>query len=109
MERVWFAARGYEEEMGGSPVSIVSGWRSQNEQRRLHRLGRPSAPDQLSTHRSCPATGVDISLGVMPTNFQKATWGRFTLIHGLRWGGGGPVFETGIPVDWPHVDTGPRR
>ena len=108
MERVWLAARDFETETGGRRVSIISGWRSAAEQKRLSRQGRPSAPDALSTHRSCPATGVDISLGFMPTNFMKAIWGRMTLVYGLRWGGGGPVFESGIPVDWQHVDVGPR-
>ena len=108
MERVVAAAQDFATETGGKNVWIISGWRSAAEQRRLSRQGRPTAPDALSTHRSCPATGVDISLGVMPTNFMKAIWGRITLIHGLRWGGGGPVFESGIPKDWPHVDRGPR-
>ena len=109
MRRVWLAAQDFATETGGKAVWIVSGWRSAAEQRRLSRQGRPTAPDDLSTHRSCPATGVDISLGFMPTNFMKAIWGRLTLVQGLRWGGGGPVLESGIPVDWQHVDTGPRR
>jgi len=109
MQRVWLAAQDFEVETGGRRVSIISGWRSKEEQRRLGRQGQPTAPDSLSTHRSCPATGVDISLGFMPTNFMKAIWGRITLVQGLRWGGGGPVFDNGIPVDWPHVDVGPRQ
>lgn len=108
MERVWGAAQQFSLETGGKRVWIISGWRSREEQRRLGRGGRPTAADDRSTHRSCPATGVDISLGLLPTNFMKAIWGRITLVHGLRWGGGGPVFESGIPVDWQHVDTGPR-
>ena len=109
MERVWLSAQDFERETGGIRVSIVSGWRSKEEQRRLGRSGRPTAPDGLSTHRSCPATGVDISLGVLASEFMKATWGRITLINGLRWGGGGPVDEkNGIPLDWQHVDRGPR-
>ena len=103
------SAQDFAEETGGKVVWIISGWRSAAEQRRLSRQGRPTAPDALSTHRSCPATGVDISLGLLPSNFMKAIWGRITLVHGLRWGGGGPVFESGIPVDWPHVDRGPRQ
>ena len=110
MERVWATARRYEQETGGLPVSIISGWRSRNEQRNLSRQGRPTAPDQLSTHRSCPATGVDVSLGLLPSSFMKATWGRLALVNGLRWGGGGPVDpETLIPLDWRHVDVGPRN
>jgi len=92
----------------GRRVWIISGFRTKAEQRRLSSQGRPTAPDDLSTHRSCPATGVDVSLGARPSNFLKATWGRLTLVHGLRWGGGGAVAESGIPLDWQHVDVGPR-
>ncbi len=38
-----------------------------------------------------------------------ATWGRIATINGLRWGGGGQVDSGGIPVDWGHVDRGPRQ
>jgi len=108
MHRVWLAAQDFMEETG-RPVSIISGWRSREQQRRLSRQGRLTASDDRSTHRSCPATGVDISLGPLPSNFIKATWGRYTLIYGLRWGGGGAVdSQSGIPNDWQHVDTGPR-
>ena len=109
MHRVWLSAQDFSTETGGKLVWIVSGFRSAAEQRRLHRQGRPTAPDSLSTHRSCPATGVDISFGLLPTNFMKAIWGRITLVHGLRWGGGSKVLQSGIPVDWQHVDTGPRK
>lgn len=110
MERVWATARAYEERTDGIRVRIISGWRSRSEQRALGRRGRPTAPDDVSTHRSCPATGVDISLGVLPTNFMKVTWGEFAFKNGLRWGGGGPVDpDSLIPLDWRHVDTGPRR
>ena len=108
MRRVWLSAQDYERETGGRRVEIISGHRTREQQKRLGRQGRPTAPDRLSTHRSCPATGVDISLGPLPSNFMKATWGRITLTHGLRWGGGGKVFESGIPKDWQHVDLGPR-
>ena len=54
--------------------------------------------------------GVDISLGVLTSEFMKVTWGRLALINGLRWGGGGPVDRNNlIPLDWRHVDRGPRR
>jgi len=110
MSRVWKAAQEYETRTGGLPVHIISGWRSAAEQRRLSRQGRPTAPDSLSTHRSCPATGVDISLGLLPTEFQKVTWGNAAVVAGLRWGGGGPVDPQNlIPLDWRHVDRGPRR
>jgi len=109
MERVWQTAESFTAATGGIRVYIISGFRSEAEQRRLSRQGRPTAPDNLSTHRSCPATGVDISLGLLASEFMKVTWGRLALINGLRWGGGGPVEENLIPLDWRHVDRGPRQ
>ncbi len=110
MARVWTSAEDFERQTGGRRVSIISGFRTQQEQRRLRRLGRPAAPDDLSTHRSCPATGVDISFGFNATEFMKITWGNIVLVNGLRWGGGGPVDPDNlIPLDWRHVDRGPRR
>jgi len=110
MERVWRTAERFTAETGGVRVYIISGWRSAAEQRRLSRQGRPTAPDGLSTHRSCPATGVDISLGPLTSEFLKVTWGNAALAEGLRWGGGGPVDPDNlIPLDWRHVDRGPRR
>ncbi len=89
-------------------VQIISGYRTALEQRRLARTGRPAAPDSLSTHRTCPATGVDVSLGFGATRVMKAIWGRIVTMNGLRWGGGGAVDDGGIPVDFGHVDRGPR-
>ena len=110
MGRVWLSAQDYEVQTGGRRVEIISGWRSAAEQRRLSRQGRPTAPDDQSTHRSCPATGVDISLGLNASNFMKVTWGNIVLVQGLRWGGGGDVDPDNlIPLDWRHVDRGPRR
>lgn len=114
MQRVWLSAQEYEQQMGlkergGLRVWIISGWRSRGQQRALGRQGRPTAPDALSTHRSCPATGVDISLGLLASEFMKVTWGRAVFIQGLRWGGGGAVDPKNlIPLDWRHVDRGPR-
>ena len=110
MQRVWHSADDFERDTGGRRVSIISGWRSRAEQRRLGRQGRPTASDSRSTHRSCPATGVDISLGVLASNFMKVVWGNVALANGLRWGGGGPVDpDSLIPLDWRHVDRGPRN
>lgn len=108
MRRVVLSAQQYTEETA-LPVDIISGWRSEREQRKLGTAGRPTAPDELSTHRSCPATGVDISLGLYPVVTQKWIWGRIAFLNGLRWGGGGPQDQDGMPVDWQHVDRGPRR
>lgn len=107
MRRVQLSADAYDQETRGT-VEIVSGFRTKAEQGELERRGRPTAPDELSTHRSCPATGVDISLGFAPTRVQKAIWGRIVTLNGLRWGGGGHVDDGGIPLDWQHVDMGPR-
>ena len=110
MERVWKAAEQFAIETGGIKVRIISGWRSAAEQRRLSGQGRPTAPDDLSTHRSCPATGVDIAIQPLTSEFLKVTWGRAAFINGLRWGGGGPFDPKNlIPLDWRHVDRGPRR
>lgn len=110
MQRVWESAADFERETGGRRVRIISGLRTREEQRRLGRMGRPTAPDNLSTHRSCPATGVDISLGFNASEFMKVTWGNIVLVNGLRWGGGGPVNPDNlIPLDWQHVDRGPRQ
>ncbi len=108
MRRVALSAEDYFRETR-TRAKIISGYRTQSEQAALGRRGRPAARDDLSTHRSCPATGVDISLGFAPTRVQKAIWGRIVVLNGLRWGGGGPVDTGGIPVDWGHVDLGPRH
>jgi len=113
MRRVQLSADLYRQETA-LDVQIISGFRTAAEQRSLSRAGRPTALDSLSTHRSCPATGVDISLGFGTTRIQKAIWGRIVVMNGLRWGGcsdrpGVPCpVEGGIPVDWQHVDRGPR-
>ena len=70
-------------------VEMISGYRTRAEQEALGRKGRPTAPDELSTHRSCPATGADVNIGWAPTRVQKAIWGRIVTMNGLRWGGGG--------------------
>lgn len=108
MERVVQAAHQYVEETRGT-VTIISGYRTAVEQRGLASAGRPAARDDLSTHRTCPSTGVDISLGFGTTRVQKAIWGRAVLFAGLRWGGGSCVDAGGIPSDWQHVDLGPRH
>ena len=91
-----------------APVWITSGYRTREQQERLKVMGRPTAPDSVSTHRSCPATGVDISLGALPTREKKQVWGALVQLEGLRWGGGSQLDEHGIPSDWQHIDAGPR-
>jgi len=114
MRRVAEAADVYRQRTG-KPVSITSGFRTDAEQDALRRSGRPTAANDQSTHLSCPATGVDISLGLGPSRFEIVTWGEIAMTKGLRWGGGGKVqrvpgkgIPLGIPLDWQHVDRGPR-
>lgn len=107
MEKLFRAAQDFEAETR-SPVRIISGYRTKAEQRALGRSGRPTAPDEVSTHRSCPATGVDVSIGVLPIAVQKQIWGRILFMNGLRWGGGSELDDNAIPLDWPHLDLGPR-
>jgi len=108
MERVVRSAVQFFDETRQS-VTLISGWRTRREQAALGRAGRPAAADDVSTHRSCPATGVDVNLGLAPTRIQKAIWGRIVTLNGLRWGGGGAVDPGGIPKDWGHIDRGPRN
>jgi len=108
LTRLVLSANDYFQETRGT-VEIISGYRTAKQQVDLGRRGRPTAPDAVSTHRSCPATGVDVSLGILPVRVQKAIWGRIVTLNGLRWGGGGEVDGGGIPLDWQHVDLGPRR
>jgi len=92
-----------------TPVSVISGHRTDDKQRQLKKQGRPAAPVHLSNHTRCPATAVDLRISGIPTNVQKAILGRIATLNGLRWGGGSPVDPcTGIPSDWNHLDTGPR-
>lgn len=91
------------------PVWIISGFRTKEEQATLIRRGGFVAMESLSTHRSCPATGVDVWLGELNDDATKVSWGFFVRNAGLRWGGGSPLDERlKIPGDWTHVDVGPR-
>jgi len=99
MRRVIVSAEDFQHETGRD-VQLISGWRSRREQTSLGRAGRPAAPDHLSTHRSCPATGVDVSLGPSPTSTMKLIWGRIVVLNGLRWGGGAayPTISGSLPT-----------
>lgn len=91
------------------PISIISGYRSPEEQAALTAQGRPTAPLGRSTHTSCPSTGADLRVGLAVTRTIQARFGLAAVESGLRWGGGSPVDpQTGIPSDWNHVDLGPR-
>lgn len=94
----------------GRDLEVISGYRTVEEQIALARAGRPAADPDLSNHTRCPATAVDVRIGALPTNAQKARLGALAQGLGLRWGGGSPVDpQTGIPSDWNHFDLGPRH
>ena len=94
-------------------LEIFSGFRTEAQQNELRESGRPTAPNDLSTHLSCPATGADIRFALGGANIEKvsqAQFGMFAVFSGLRWGGGGKIDPTtGIPIDWNHLDLGPRK
>ncbi len=91
------------------PIEIISGLRTPEEQDQLRAEGFPAADNDLSTHLTCPATGVDVWPGIAVTNVVKARLGAEAVHAGLRWGGGSQVDPaTGIPSDWNHLDLGPR-
>ena len=93
-------------------LTIHSGMRTEAEQDALRATGRPTAPNDLSTHLSCPATGADVRFTLGAANLEKTSqvqFGYFAVLSGLRWGGGGAIDPaTGIPLDWQHLDLGPR-
>lgn len=91
------------------PVSVISGFRSVQQQRNLRRMGRPAADPARSTHTVCPALGADVWPHTAATSEVQATLGLAAVQAGLRWGGGSPPDpRTLIPSDWNHVDLGPR-
>lgn len=90
-------------------VSIISGYRSPEEQNALREAGRPTAANDRSTHLSCPATGADLRVHAAELDDAvKIAFGVAAVSAGLRWGGGSAVNDKGIPSDWNHVDMGPR-
>ena len=94
---------------GDLGLSIISGFRTCEEQEALEAAGQPAAPCDLSTHVSCPATGADLLTLPFPVVSVKARFLAEGTLAGLRVGGGSPVDSAGIPSDWNHVDLGPRR
>lgn len=91
--------------LGG--LRVISGFRTLEEQLELERQGRPAADPDKSTHLTCPATGADLELPLAPDDGLKWEFGTGVTFAGLRWGGGSRL-ERGIPLDWNHVDLGPR-
>jgi len=94
----------------GHDFEAISGFRTCRQQEQLAARGRPAAPCDVSTHTSCPATGMDFRLGgLFGSDVVKSLFGSAAVQAGLRWGGGSPLDpETNIPSDWNHVDLGPR-
>lgn len=105
-ERLIFVARKWNE-AATAPIAIISGYRTPERQRELIEEGRPAAPVGLSTHTTCPATGADLRIPHDSVAF-KWFFGATVEAAGLRWGGGSPKDDIGIPSDWNHVDLGPR-
>jgi uncharacterized protein YcbK (DUF882 family) len=102
----------YEETRIG--IEIISGYRTEEEQMALIRKGRPAADPKLSTHTSCPATGVDIRINGFMTRLLKARFLRIARMNGLRVGGNDyctpeTCDDLNIPNDWNHVDLGRRH
>jgi len=89
-------------------LKIISGYRTEEHQAELAAQGRPTAVDSRSTHRTCPATGADLSLPIVADSYSKLALGELVILVGLRWGGGSRVLADGTPKDWNHVDLGPR-
>ena len=92
----------------GSTLFIISGYRTFDEQARLILQGRPAADPSVSNHTVLPALAFDIASDPVPTKSQKQYLGQCARCIGLRWGGGSPFDEDGIPSDWAHFDLGPR-
>lgn len=88
---------------------IFSGFRTRDQQEELERAGRPTAPFDVSTHTTCPATGADIRPDIAWDPAVELTFGLAAALAGLRWGGGSPIDDRGIPTDISHVDLGPRK
>lgn len=87
---------------------IFSGFRTREQQEQLDQEGRPTAPFDLSTHTTCPATGADVRPQIAWDPAVTLTFGLAATFAGLRWGGGGPIDDVGIPIDRSHLDLGPR-
>jgi hypothetical protein len=95
---------------------IFSGARDEFQQARVSRTPFHNSNHATMDWRGCPrlATAADVqpsSPAIRAMPMAVAQMGAAFVRHGLRWGGGAPVGDDGIPVGnerW-HVDTGPRR
>jgi len=96
------------QELFPTRLLIFSGFRTHEQQEELQEEGRPAAPVDVSTHTTCPATGADVRPDIAWDPAVILTFGSAAVSAGLRWGGGGPIDETGIPIDRSHLDLGPR-
>lgn len=97
------------QELFPTHLLIFSGFRSRDQQEQLEREGRPTAPFDVSTHTSCPATGADVRPDIAWDPAVEISFGVAAVTAGLRWGGGSPIDDRGIPTDISHVDLGPRK
>ena len=91
-------------------IEIYSGYRSPQEQEDLIKAGRPAAPVGVSNHTTCPSRAADVRPLIAVTDVVKARLGEVMVSSGLRWGGGAPVDQNGIPIkgEWRHFDLGKR-
>jgi len=92
-------------------IRIISGARTRAQQAE-HQLDFDRSTHSNEDRLGCPrlATGADLDPIIGVTNIVKARMGVEALAAGLRWGGGAPIDDIGIPVDpeWRHVDLGAR-
>lgn len=93
----------------GRELEVISGFRTCDRQRELEEQGLPAAPCELSNHTICPARAVDVRFEGYPARVLVIALGVAATAAGLRWGGGGPTDDDGVPVDWRHLDLGPRQ
>lgn len=92
-------------------LKIFSGRRTPEQQDALRAENRMTAPNHLSTHLDCPtSTGADLIPALAIDQAVQVAFGLAAFKAGLRWGGGSAIDPaTGIPLDWKHVDLGPRN
>lgn len=92
------------------PVGLVifSGARTEAEQDALRDAGNLTADNDRSTHLARPATGADVRPNIAMDDVVAHAFGLAAVNAGMRWGGGSPMNERGIPSDRFHLDLGRR-